>query len=261
MRRRSPSHSDNNFAVPNNNCSSNNSNSQQVLSPTSDDLNANEPNDPDDSRPCLLSQSHSKLQSESVIRNNKKPGTTVAGEETTSPGKHRTNKKKHVSTSASSNLKLDLDISMAKAFSNSTANAVAVPRMIIPKNTSTPISTTSMNSNNIISTPMSKYSDSFMSSQSSYNSSSLSSFSTSSPSYHSFPFNSSSSYNNKLYHKKNLSNSVHGSQSSPSSARSKNIPKPITLKRYPHDPSSKESLVIDDVIEKLLKLAWVTKFF
>ncbi|CCF59398.1 hypothetical protein KAFR_0G03660 [Kazachstania africana CBS 2517] len=98
MRRRSPSYSNNNFEVPTNNTCLNNNKSNQQSNDGTDDLNSNEPNDPDDSRLTPTIKSAKIKDTSSYIDIPK------------------TKKSNHVSTNATTNLALDMDISVAKAF-------------------------------------------------------------------------------------------------------------------------------------------------
>ena len=117
--RRSPSRSNNNFAVPN--CSTNSNSSQQQLTTPSDDLNSNEPNDPDDSRslPTIkkFNNKHSinnynTLASAGKNNNNKR----ASNDNLLIPGENAHKQKIYTKDENLKSLYLDIDVSVAKPY-------------------------------------------------------------------------------------------------------------------------------------------------
>lgn len=249
--RRSPSRSNNNFAVPN--CSTNSNSSQQQLTTPSDDLNSNEPNDPDDSRslPTIkkFNNKHSinnynTLASAGKNNNNKR----ASNDNLLIPGENAHKQKIYTKDENLKSLYLDIDVSVAKALSSS----ATAPKLINTARTSS--TSTATTSNNILTSP--SYRESNYSSPSSYSFSSYYSSATSASSSTS-SFLKSSGLSSRV---KSPSSSVKaGSFGAPSSPTSgipnpKSSKKPIFLRRYSHDTSSNEGLDIDVAIEKLLQV-------
>lgn len=249
--RRSPSKSNNNFAVPN--CSTNSNSSQQQLTTPSDELNSNEPNDPDDSRflPTIKKfnnkhsiNNHSTLASAAKNNNNKR----TSNDNMPFPGQNAHKQKIYTNENLTS-LYLDIDVSVTKALSSSTT----APKLINTARTSS--TTTATTSNNILTSPPS-YRESNFSSPSSYSFSSYYSSATSVSSSTS-SFLKSSGLSSRV---KSPSSSIKpGSFGTPSSptpeVRShRSSANTVFLKRNSHDTSSSEGLDIDIAIEKLLKV-------
>lgn len=247
--RRSPSKSNNNFAVPN--CSTNSNSSQQQLTTPTDDLNSNEPNDPDDSRflPTIKKfnnkhpiNNHNTLASAAKNNNNKR----TSNDNMPFPGQNA-HKQKIFTNENLTSLYLDIDVSVTKDLS-STRTA---PKLINTARTSS--TTTATTSNNILTSP--SYRESNYSSPSSYSFSSYYSSATSASSSTS-SFLKSSGLSSRI---KSPSSSVKpGSFGTPSSPTSgvrnpRSSANPVFLKRNSHDASSNEGLDIDIAIEKLLK--------
>ncbi|QID88257.1 protein phosphatase Q [Saccharomyces pastorianus] len=249
--RRSPSKSNNNFAVPN--CSTNSNSSQQQLTTPSDELNSNEPNDPDDSRflPTIKKfnnkhsiNNHSTLASAAKNNNNKR----TSNDNMPFPGQNAHKQKIYTNENITS-LYLDIDVSVTKALSSSTT----APKLINTARTSS--TTTATTSNNILTSPPS-YRESNFSSPSSYSFSSYYSSATSVSSSTS-SFLKSSGLSSRV---KSPSSSIKpGSFGTPSSPTSeacshRSSANTVFLKRNSHDTSSSEGLDIDIAIEKLLKV-------
>ncbi|KOG96140.1 protein-serine/threonine phosphatase [Saccharomyces eubayanus] len=249
--RRSPSKSNNNFAVPN--CSTNSNSSQQQLTTPSDELNSNEPNDPDDSRflPTIKKfnnkhsiNNHSTLASAAKNNNNKR----TSNDNMPFPGQNAHKQKIYTNENLTS-LYLDIDVSVTKALSSSTT----APKLINTARTSS--TTTATTSNNILTSPPS-YRESNFSSPSSYSFSSYYSSATSVSSSTS-SFLKSSGLSSRV---KSPSSSIKpGSFGTPSSPTSevrshRSSANTVFLKRNSHDTSSSEGLDIDIAIEKLLKV-------
>ncbi|CAI1751435.1 hypothetical protein SEUBUCD646_0P01090 [Saccharomyces eubayanus] len=249
--RRSPSKSNNNFAVPN--CSTNSNSSQQQLTTPSDELNSNEPNDPDDSRflPTIKKfnnkhsiNNHSTLASAAKNNNNKR----TSNDNMPFPGQNAHKQKIYTNENITS-LYLDIDVSVTKALSSSTT----APKLINTARTSS--TTTATTSNNILTSPPS-YRESNFSSPSSYSFSSYYSSATSVSSSTS-SFLKSSGLSSRV--KSPLSSIKPGSFGTPSSPTSevrshRSSANTVFLKRNSHDTSSSEGLDIDIAIEKLLKV-------
>ncbi|EHM99954.1 Ppq1p [Saccharomyces cerevisiae x Saccharomyces kudriavzevii VIN7] len=249
--RRSPSRSNNNFAVPN--CSTNSNSSQQQLTTPSDDLNSNEPNDPDDSRslPTIkkfnnkhsINNYNNTLASAAKNNNNKR----ASNDNMPVSGENAHKQKIYTKDENLKSLYLDIDVSVTEALSSSTA----APKLINTARTSS--TTTATTSNNILTSP--SYRESNYSSPSSYSFSSYYSSATSASSSTS-SFLKSSGLSSRV--KSPPSSARAGSFGIPSSPTSgvpntKSGKKPIFLRRYSHDTSSSEGLDIDIAIEKLIQ--------
>ncbi|CCD25537.1 protein-serine/threonine phosphatase NDAI_0F02190 [Naumovozyma dairenensis CBS 421] len=280
-RRRSPSHSNHNFQISNlNNSSSTDSNTNQS-SPQqlSDDLNSNEPNEPDDSRLYsyyqIQNNTHHDDTTKSIINkniiNNIHSNKINNDDKNNSKHRHRNEDTNNDNENDKLQQKLILAPKPIQNLKKRSTTAISNDHIIsTPQGIPTSSSTSSSSSDSF-----SSYDNYYSSSSSSYNDmdlalSSASSFSTSLLLNSSHLSSSSPLLSNKrnplvrLSTNKYNSNNHH-STSAPTAITTKNNississsnkkqDKSIILKRYPHDPSSTESLNIDHVIEKLLKL-------
>lgn len=231
--RRSPSKSNSNFAVPNSTNSSNSSNQQQLTTP-SDDLNTNEPNDPDDSR------SSSTIKQQNY--------TNISINETTGEFQLKYKQKNHKrSASPAPQLltnpnNVGIPIQKKSEADHHHHNRQNAKLFSIP----TPKPSTAIT---IPQSPRLIASD--FSSVSSFSSSNFSSYATSSASSY-MKFSSISS--------QSTTSSLPSPTSSTDKSKKSKSKKPIFLKRYPSDSSSNEGINIDDTIKKLISMNDTTRF-
>ncbi|CCK72902.1 protein-serine/threonine phosphatase KNAG_0M00490 [Huiozyma naganishii CBS 8797] len=264
-RKRSPSNSNHNFAAANSNSASSNSssNNNQSSATGTDDLNANEPNDPDDSRstPTIINNiaginntKNNDVSAASTVKN-------VNNKRSASPDL-ATKSSSHNEGQEGSLKELASPSSKAKVFPFAIPKVVRDPRPSISTTVAmaTPVPTSA-------SASSSAYMDSAGSTPFSSVLSSSSSVSSSSASYMRFngfvPSSSSSSsasassltFSLKGKISPNL-NRLSGGNSSPTiGSQSKASGKrSVFLKRYPHDRNSKEGVHLDDMIAKLIQL-------
>ncbi|CCE65901.1 hypothetical protein TPHA_0N01200 [Tetrapisispora phaffii CBS 4417] len=284
---KSPS-SSNSLKVPRSN--QNNNQQQQA---TSDDLNSNEPNDPDDSRSPTIS--HKTRNINIPIYYNDHNQKVVKDNDTRVDSSVRNKYKNsyldtNVNLHGSNDFNLDIDISLAKSFASSTtvttysdycsstssnssnssyASNVSDTNTLFTTNTdnttaSAQISTTSKpSSQHIKAHEHLKHSVFAASNSTSSNSNNANYFSIHqtpssvlSAGSSNSPLISPSPVNSiKNSNKQNSHTSgSHLSTSYSSIPNNRSTSKPVFLKRYPTDSSSTEGLNVDDAIEKLLKL-------
>lgn len=250
----SPSKSNNtNFAVPNS------STSQQLTTP-SDDLNANEPNDPDDSRylPTISNNDHSttkniditaktmgsaagKLKNGKNLKRYSPPVTASADSDLTmvhqSPPSMRKGRK--------SSFTFDVDISTAKAFASDQANGHSGSDSSYSSQDSSGSSSNTLFSPSPSTTTTSTCANNITSS---FNDPVPNNFAYLKPTARSPQGN----LRKQIVHKGVENNSLIKTGTSIPNYR--DLEKRVFLKRHPHDTSSNDGLDIDDAIEKLLKI-------
>lgn len=254
----SPSKSNNtNFSVPN-------SSTNQQLTTPSDDLNANEPNDPDDSRylPTINNNDNSTTKNIDITARNAGSATgklkngknmkvfsppvtlsadsdmTMVNQSPLCPSVKRAHR---------SSFNFDVDISTAKAFASENVTGYSGS----DSSYSSADSTGSTGSGNTLFSPSPSTTTTSTCANnvtSSFNDSVPNNFAYLKPT----PRSPHGNLRKQIVHKGVESNSLIKSDTSIPNYRDPK--RTVFLKRHLHDPSSKDGLDIDDAIEKLLKI-------